>query len=232
MFTETRSKSAPQFASWSCKKKLHVIILVIAFTGATVALADDDMTKSSALVIASRSEGLETSDAASPQQPDKKQKVEIQADEITFPGRNVVHLRGSTQLTQGNHLIYADEMIYNKRQHSIEFRGRVKVDSSHGDIVRTPVLHYDVQKETAVTGAAEFVLTNRDSGIIDGDRIFARACGTAERIEFDGGTISGMKRPKISTCEETGAVVTSGRISGSALKFSRCCSMSTPTLER
>jgi lipopolysaccharide assembly outer membrane protein LptD (OstA) len=46
--------------------------------------------------------------------------VKIQADEIEFPRRNVVHLRGYTQLIRGGHRVYADELIFDKEKQEIE----------------------------------------------------------------------------------------------------------------
>ena len=129
-----------------------------------------------------------------------KQKLEIEADEITFPGRGIIHLRGSTQLVRGKQRVYADQLIYNKSTQTVEFRGSVRIEFTDGDVVHTSLLFYDLERETATSGAAEFMLRDRDTGKGESDPLDI-ACGSAERIQFTGGTISHMKGARIVTCE-------------------------------
>lgn len=130
----------------------------------------------------------------------RMKNVDIEADEILFVGRGIIHMRGSTQFVQGNRRVYADQLIFNNRDQTVEFRGSVRVETSSGDVVRTPVLHYDFIQNSAVSGVAEFVLTNRRSDDSDEGVLFDGACGSARLIQFEGGTISHMEGAKIATC--------------------------------
>lgn len=80
---------------------------------------------------------------------DGMSKVEIQADKIEFPERNVVYLTGYTKLTQDGHTISADELIYNKDRRIVEARGMVRLSAEKGDMIETTQLLYDIATRSA-----------------------------------------------------------------------------------
>ena len=93
--------------------------------------------------------------------------VEIQADKIEFPERNVVYLTGYTKLTQDGHTISADELVYNKDQRIVEARGMVRLSAKKGDMIETTQLLYDIATRSAhadrevrlITAKGDFINT-------------------------------------------------------------------------
>ncbi len=131
---------------------------------------------------------------------DTKTPVSITADQIEFPKRNVVRLRGYTQLIRGGHRVSADELTYDKTDESVEARGVVKLQTPKGDIIKTGVLHYDVETSKAESGPADFVLATREPGFADDGRKQVSAHGTADRVELEGETVMVLEGVKITTC--------------------------------
>lgn len=126
--------------------------------------------------------------------------VTIQADEIQFPSRKVVHLTGYTQLVRGGHKISADELIYDKNNQTVEARGLVTFETPNGDIIKTPVLNYDVVANRAVSGRADFVLATREPKALGAGRDLVSAYGQAEWVELEGEHLMRLKNVEITTC--------------------------------
>lgn len=125
--------------------------------------------------------------------------VSITADHIEFPQRNVVLLKGYTQMIRGGHRVFADELTYDKGNQSVEARGVVKLETPTGDLIRTGVLHYDVDKQRVESGPASFVLAGRDASNKP-DPKHVSAHGTASRVEMRGETAMYMEQVEITTC--------------------------------
>ncbi len=126
--------------------------------------------------------------------------VKIQADEIDFPRRNVVHLRGYTQLIRGGHRVYADELIFDKEKQEIEARGLVTLTTPRGDVVKTAVLHYDVNRNLMESGPAEIVLASREARVVGATDGSVTAHGTADQVVFEGADVMHLKEVKLTTC--------------------------------
>ncbi len=126
--------------------------------------------------------------------------VKIQADEIEFPRRNVVHLRGYTQLIRGGHRVYADELIFDKEKQEIEARGLVTLTTPRGDVVKTSVLHYDVNRNLMESGPAEIVLASREARVVGATNGSVTAHGTADQVVFKGADVMHLKEVKLTTC--------------------------------
>ncbi len=126
--------------------------------------------------------------------------VTIQADEIQFPSRKVVHLKGYTQLIRGGHKISADELIYDKNSQTVEARGLVTFETPNGDIIKTTVLNYDVVANRAESGRADFVLATREPQALGAGRDLVSAYGQAERVELEGEHVMHLKNVEITTC--------------------------------
>ena len=89
--------------------------------------------------------------------------VEIDADAIDFPDRNVVFLSGFTRLSQRGNRVSADELVYDKTSEVVEARGMVQLASTEGDIVQTSKLFYDIASQTArADGDVRLITTNGD----------------------------------------------------------------------
>ena len=128
------------------------------------------------------------------------EKVKIKADNIDFPKRNQVLLRGYTQLIRGGHRIYADELLYNKVQNEVVARGVVRLETPKGDVVETSVLAYDVTGGMAVSGPATFVVANRESNLLGSGKSTVNAHGKAERITFESEYIMLLENARVTSC--------------------------------
>ncbi len=126
--------------------------------------------------------------------------VKIQADAIDFPRRNVVHLRGYTQLIRGGHRVYADELIFDKARQEIEARGLVTFQTPEGDQIKTSVLRYDVAQNRMLSGPAEFVLATRNAELVRASGDSVAAHGTAQQVVFENLDVMSMTGVRLTTC--------------------------------
>lgn len=129
-----------------------------------------------------------------------EKNVEILADDISFPERGVVHLKGYTQLIRGGHRVYADELIYNKNTNTVVAKGVVKFETPKGDVIHTSVLNYDIQTGKIVTGAAEFLLADRQSRVLGDGHSTVNAHGTAREIVLEDGKILNLTDARVTSC--------------------------------
>jgi lipopolysaccharide export system protein LptA len=129
-------------------------------------------------------------------------KVEILADDISFPDRGVVHLKGYTQLIRGGHRVYADELTYDKNANTVVATGVVKFETPQGDVIHTSVLNYDIQTGKIVTGPAEFLLADRQSRLLGDGHSTVNAYGTAGEIVLEGGNVLNLTDARVTSCLE------------------------------
>jgi len=168
--------------------QLVAAILVLgAAPAAPAATASDDMTCAAKPTV----RGIDQT---------SEKKVEILADDIAFPERGVVHLKGYTQLIRGGHRVYADELIYNKSTNQVIAKGVVKFQTPQGDVIRTSILHYDIQTGRMESGPAEFMLADRQSRVLGDGHSTVNAYGTAEQIILKGGRILDLANAKVTSC--------------------------------
>ncbi len=129
-----------------------------------------------------------------------EKNVEILADDISFPDRGVVHLKGYTQLIRGGHRVYADELTYDKNTNTVVARGVVKFETPQGDVIHTSVLNYDIQSEEIVTGPAEFMLADRKSRVLGDGHGTVNAYGTAQKIVLKDEKILDLTGARVTSC--------------------------------
>jgi len=129
-----------------------------------------------------------------------EKNVEILADDISFPERGVVHLKGYTQLIRGGHRVYADELIYDKNTNTVVARGVVKFETPEGDVIHTSVLNYDIETGKIVTGPAEFLLADRQSRLLGDGHSTVNAYGTADEVVLEDGKILNLTDARVTSC--------------------------------
>lgn len=129
-----------------------------------------------------------------------EKNVEILADDISFPERGVVHLRGYTQLIRGGHRVYADELIYDKNTNTVVAKGVVKFETPQGDVIHTSVLNYDIETGRIVTGDADYLLADRQSRLLGDGHSTVNAYGTARNIVLDDGKILNLTDARVTSC--------------------------------
>lgn len=129
-----------------------------------------------------------------------EKRVEILADDISFPERGVVYLQGYTQLIRGGHRVYADELTYDKRTNQVVAEGVVKFQTPEGDVIRTSILHYDIDSGRIESGPAEFMLADRQSRVLGDGHATVNAFGTAERITLEDGELLNLTDARVTSC--------------------------------
>lgn len=129
-----------------------------------------------------------------------EKNVEILADDIDFPERGVVHLRGYTQLIRGGYRVYADELIYNKTTNQVVAKGVVKFETPQGDIIHTSILNYDIQSGKIVSGPAEFLLADRESRLLGDGHGTVNAHGTADAITVENNNELYLNGARVTSC--------------------------------
>lgn len=127
-------------------------------------------------------------------------KIEILADDISFPERGVVYLKGYTQLIRGGHRVYADELTYDKSTNQVVAEGVVKFQTPEGDVIRTSILHYDIETGRIESGPAEFMLADRQSRMLGDGHATVNAFGTAERITLEDGKVLNLTGARVTSC--------------------------------
>ncbi len=176
--------------------KILAMVCTAAVFGAPAAVfAQDDCAQISELPAAAAQ-----TPAADAEQVPVDAPVKIQADEIEFPRRNVVHLRGYTQLIRGGHRVYADELIFDKEKQEIEARGLVTLKTPRGDVVKTSVLHYDVTRNHMESGPAQIVIASRAAKLVGATGASVTAHGTADQVVFEGTDVMHLTEVKLTTC--------------------------------
>jgi len=129
-----------------------------------------------------------------------EKNVQILADDISFPERGVVYLRGYTQLIRGGHRVYADELTYDKRSNQVVAEGVVKLQTPEGDVIHTSILHYDIASGRIESGPAEFMLADRQSRVLGDGHSTVDAFGTAERITLEKGRLLNLDNARVTSC--------------------------------
>lgn len=129
-----------------------------------------------------------------------EKRVQITADDISFPERGVVYLQGYTQLIRGGHRVYADELTYNKTTNQVVAEGVVKFQTPEGDVIRTSILHYDIDSGRIESGPAEFMLADRQSRVLGDGHATVNAFGTAERITVEDGKLLNLTDARVTSC--------------------------------
>lgn len=129
-----------------------------------------------------------------------EKNVKILADDISFPERGIVHLRGYTQLIRGGHRVYADELIYDKTSNTVVAKGVVTFETPQGDVIHTSVLNYDVESSRIVTGPAEFLLADRQSSVLGDGHGTVNAFGTARELILDEGKVLNLADARVTSC--------------------------------
>lgn len=161
--------------------------LILCLAGAPGAWAADECSVE-LKVTAANSKGVE------------QEEVKIRADEIIFPARKVVLLRGYTQLIRGGLRVYADELVYYKLKNKVEASGVVKLETAEGDVVETSILTYDLKTGIAVSGPAIFSIADRKHEFVGSGNSSVNAHGSAERVTFEGENIMFLESAEVTSC--------------------------------
>jgi LPS-assembly protein len=144
--------------------------------------------------------------------------IELEADQISSPKPDVLTLVGNASAVQGSQAVYADRMVFSRKDRDIEAAGGVVMYTIEGERITADLLQFDL--ETRV-GRAENVYfqkpisdhsiprcpnqgclaenTNNQSNV-SGAQVLMR--GYAERTYFEGHDRERHENVKISRCIE------------------------------
>lgn len=182
--------------------RLCIVALLAMLTCTLPVHADENLTEPSSFTHVGCDADLETSAIRSSEESNANQKVNIKADEIDFPARRIVHLRGYAELERGGNRVYADELIYNNSRAEVQAiaKGSVKFQTAKGDIIYTPILRYYLPLGKMVSGQASFIIASRKNLL---SKFAGRAIdsyGTAGRITLLGRNIMILENTNIVSC--------------------------------
>ena len=182
--------------------RLCTVALLIAITIFSPTRAEEKLAESTALTFTSCGVGLERHAIAASKEPSTNEKVNIKADEIDFPARRIVHLRGYAELERGGNRVYANELIYNnsRTEGQAIAKGSVNFHTTSGDIISTPILRYYLSLGKIVSGEANFIIASRKTEL---SKLAGRAIdsyGTARRITLLGQNLMLLEDTTIVSC--------------------------------
>jgi len=187
---------------YSAMPSFYVGILLAAFTNAALALPQGSLPGPVAPVVANCRTTPGSLQVASISGSSDSSKVKIQADEISYPGRNIAHLRGFVELVRGSHRLYADELIYDKSETRAVAKGSVKFQNSEGDIIFTSILRYYIATGKIVSGSANFIIASRNKNLTVSKGSTVDSYGTASRITLLAGNVMYLENAEITQCRD------------------------------
>ena len=182
--------------------KFCTVALLISITISSPARAEEKLAESATLAFASCGVDLESNSVATSKELSTKEKVNIKADQIDFPARQIVHLRGYAELERGGNRVHADELIYNNSRAESQAiaKGSVKFQTAEGDIIYTPILRYYLSLGKIVSGQANFIIASRRANRSKLAGIAVDSYGTASRITLLGRNLMLLEDTTIVSC--------------------------------
>ncbi len=114
--------------------------------------------------------------------------IYIDADQAIAKLNDTSTFTGNVALRRGNICIGADRLTYDRRNNRVHADGHITLRSDGGDIIRTPILNYNLSHETGYTGSARFHIASNG------------ARGTAKAIRLSGNNKLQLEDMRYTTC--------------------------------
>ena len=200
--TRCYSKRAPDAVRPSYAGMFLNILLLLVFTNSVLALPVGNSSRWSEQAVAGCGVIPKTLNVAANQWSQDVVKVSIRADNIEYPDRSIAHLRGYVELVRGSYRVFSDEMIYNKAEAGVVAKGSVKLQSSEGDVIFTPILRYFVATGKAVSGFSRFIIANRKSEYSSLNTNTIDSYGTASRITLVAENVMYLENATVTSCQD------------------------------
>ena len=142
--------------------------------------------------------------------------IHLEADSIETESDNTVILRGSAEVVQGARGVYAERIVYYRDTYRANAAGGVVFYTAGGDEIRAEALDLEVDTFVGKGAGVRFKLADDDrpgdgqnSGQNDGQndeqndgKVYARARGSAQNVDFEGGDFQRLENVTMTTCAE------------------------------
>ena len=134
--------------------------------------------------------------------------IHIEADSIETEADNTVILRGSAEVVQGARGVYAERIVYYRDTYRANATGGVVFYTAGGDEIRAEVLDFEVDTFVGNGSGVRIKIADDDrphDGQNDAQndgKVYARARGSAQNVDFEGGDFQRLENVTMTTCAE------------------------------
>ena len=134
--------------------------------------------------------------------------IHIEADSIETSADNTVILRGSAEVVQGARGVYAERIVYHRDTYRANATGGVVFYTAGGDEIRAEALDFEVDTFVGKGSGVRIKIADDDrphDGQNDAQndgKVYARARGSAQNVDFEGGDFQRLENVTMTTCAE------------------------------
>ena len=134
--------------------------------------------------------------------------IHIEADSIETEADNTVILRGSAEVVQGARGVYAERIVYHRDTYRANAAGDVVFYTAGGDEIRAEALDWEVDTFVGKGSGVRIKIADDDrphDGQNDAQndgKVYARARGSAQNVDFEGGDFQRLENVTMTTCAE------------------------------
>ena len=116
------------------------------------------------------------------------ERVHVYADRAEAKLDESAHFQGNVELRRAGLHLFADDVLYNQPENSLDASGNIYLRKDDGETIRAPRLHYEIDTERGDAENAQFALAAN------------AARGAAERIQFEGRDQITLESVSYTTC--------------------------------
>ena len=116
------------------------------------------------------------------------ERVHVYADRVEAKLDESAHFQGNVELRRAGLHLFADKVLYNQKENSLDASGNIHLRKDDGETIRAPQLHYEIDTERGITEDAQFALARN------------AARGSAGRIQFEGRDQLILESVSYTTC--------------------------------
>ena len=134
--------------------------------------------------------------------------IHIEADSIETEADNTVILRGNAEVVQGARGVYAERIVYHRDTYRANAAGGVVFYTAGGDEIRAEALDFEVDTFVGKGSGVRIKIADDDrphDGQNDAQndgKVYARARGSAQNVDFEGGDFQRLENVTMTTCAE------------------------------
>jgi len=120
--------------------------------------------------------------------PTANEPVHVLADRYTAYGQDRIVLEGHVTIVRGNQRVHADRVEFDRHANTLNAEGHVRLETTRGDIFRSPTAFLHLDDDTGYTGEGEYYIE------INHGR------GHAHKVIFEGKGRLRLRAVQFSTC--------------------------------
>jgi LPS-assembly protein len=116
------------------------------------------------------------------------ERVHVYADRADAKLDESAHFSGNVELRRGGLHLFADDVLYNQADNTLDASGHIHLRKDSGETIRAPRLSYEIDTERGYTEDAQFAFATN------------AARGAAERIRLEGRNLMTLESVSYTTC--------------------------------